>query len=194
LDTRFYEAWINTEHRVLGRKLHPFCLEDALILSLSDSPFLLGTEAGLTYDLEDLQLAATVCSLPGEVFLQARFNRSWQQRLRTWVWSGKWQRRCATEAGLAEECQKFVTYIDDYNSGPETWQDDDAGAGQLRAPWILSTVIYITQHSTYRPREVWKMPIGQAFWIAAVLAEQRGSKGFQFVSEEEAKGLKELGF
>jgi hypothetical protein len=184
MDRRFYEAWFNTEHTVLGRKLHPFCLEDALILSLAESPFLVGTVKGVDYALPDLQLAVKVCSTPGEVFLHARFNRSWLKKLMTSLWV----LRCR-QMNLKEQCQRFVTYIDDYNSPPDLWHDSaDAGDGQLRAPWVLANATFLIRHTTFNPREVWTMPLGQALWYAATLSEQLGAK-VQLVSEEEQAGI-----
>jgi hypothetical protein len=193
VDQRFAEAWFNTDHRVLGRRLHPFCLEDALILSVAESPFLLGSDSKIEYTLPDLQLAAEICSSPAKIFLHARFNRSWLARVRTVFWARRCKKTCATQMGLKRECQLFTNYIDDYYSVPEVWHDESGNEStQLNAPWILGNFVFLLRRTTYRAREIWTMPIGQALWIAAALAEQTGH-GVQIVGEEEADALKEMG-
>lgn len=188
MDQRFYEAWFNTEHKVLGRRLHPFCLNDALILSLAGSPFLLGTEQGIEYGLQDLQIAVKVCSTPATVFLNARLNSTWPSKFRAALWTSQCKRM-----GFEEQCQRFVSYLDDYNSPPATWFDeDDAGDGKLRAPWVLANAVFLIRHTTFTPEQVWSMPLGMALWYCATLSEQLGSK-IQLMSEEEEAGMKALG-
>jgi hypothetical protein len=186
MDARFAESWFNADHRVLGRWLHPFCLEDALILSVAESPFILAVDSRINYSLADLQLAVHICSRPASVFTCAQFTQSWWARLLTAIRS----LRCRTEVGLRIECQRFVNYIDDYYATPGVWHGE--GGQSLNAPWILGTVTFLISHTTFRPREVWTMPIGQAFWIAAVLEEQM-SPEVQIVSEEESAAMREMG-
>lgn len=188
MDRKFNEAWFNADHVVLNRRLHPLCLEDAMVLSLVESPFLLGAGSEVKYAMADLQLAVTICSTPAEVFFNARLETSWLKRLKRILWS----RRCR-KLNLQRECQKFVTYIDDFFSPPDTWHDaDDAGDGTLRAPWILGNVTFLIRNTTFTPREVWRMPLGQALWYCATTSEQLGAK-IQLVSEDEQAGLEALG-
>lgn len=185
MDPRFFEAWFNAQHVVLGRPLHPFCLQDALILSLAESPFLLGISPGVEYSLFDLQLAAKVCSSSADLFLNVKLDSTWRSRLKAMLWT----RRCL-KMDLELECQKFVTYIDDYNSGPETWQGDEEDL--LRAPWVLTNAVFLMRHLAMTEKEIWRMPLGMALWYAATLAEQLGSRS-QLLSEDERKGLEALG-
>lgn len=187
MDQRFYEAWFNTEHQVLGRRLHPFCLNDALILSLAESPFLLGTGSEIHYGLTDLQMAVKICSTPARTFLNARLDREWFGGLRAALWTSQCKRM-----EFSEQCQRFVSYIDDFNSPPLTWHDDgDAGDGKLRAPWVLANACFLIRQTTFTPDEVWTMPLGMSLWYCATISEQLGSK-IQLMSEEEAEGLKQL--
>jgi hypothetical protein len=194
LDPRFYEAWFNADHTVLGRRLHPFCLQDALILSMSESPFLAGTVPGIDYGLEELQVAVTICSTPADTFLHARFNRSWPQKVAVIWWSKKWRKICAHEDALREQCQRFVNYIDDYNSPPEVWYDesDSPEDGKMQAPWILGNVVFLIRHTSFTPQQVWTMPIGQALWYCVTLSEQLGRK-IQVVSTDELEAMREMG-
>lgn len=187
MDPRFYEAWFNTRHVVLGCVLHPFCLEDALILSMMESPFLLGQVSGIDYSMTDLQIAVKVCSTPSDVFLNARLESTRWSRLRS-AW---WTRSCS-RMNLELECQRFVTYVDDFNSSPRTWSDGDAGDGKLRSPWVLANATFLIRNTTFTPREVWTMPLGMALWYCATISEQLGAK-IQLLSDEERKALIELG-
>ncbi len=188
MDQSFYEAWFNADHKVLGRRLHPFCLNDALVLSLAESPFMLGKEPGVRYDLPALQLAVQVCSTPADVFLQARFDRSWPQKLTTFGWT-LWCRR----QDFHTSCQQFLTYIDDYYAVPEVWQNEsDSPGDKLHAPWILGNAVFLMRNTTLSSDEIWTMPIGKALWITATLSEQLGAP-IQIVSEEEQAGMAALG-
>lgn len=186
MDARFAESWFNADHWVLGRRLHPFCLEDALILSVAESPFILAVGSKIHYTLADLQLAVHICSRPASTFTLARFTQSWWRRFLTAIRSLS----CRTEAGLRVECQRFVNYIDDYYATPGVWHSK--AESRLNAPWILGTFVFLVSHTTFRPREVWTMPIGQAFWIAAALEEQLNPDA-QIVGEEEATAMREMG-
>lgn len=185
MDERFYESWFNCRHRVLGRWLHPFCLSDALILSVSGSPFL-SDQTGIRYGLADLQLAVRVCSTPARIFFEARLGQRWHERWTDDLWK-LWTKR----QSLEKQCQAFVNYLDDYYAPPVLWQDE-TGDGVLRAPWVLANAVFLMRHTSYRPEEIWSLPIGQALWIAATLAEQNGAS-VQIVSEEEAAGMAALG-
>lgn len=185
MDPNFLEAWFNTTHRVLGRRLHPFCLEDALILALAESPFLLGIAPGVEYSLLDLQLAVQVCSTPSSRFLNAELRSTWWTKVRRFFWS----RRCHS-MDLELECQKFVSYIDDFNAGPRSWDTGDEKS--LNAPWVLANATFLLRHLNFSPTEVWRMPIGMAFWYAASVSEQIGTT-LELMSEEEYKVLKAAG-
>ena len=188
MDPKFYEAWFNADHVVLGRRLRPFSLGSAMVLSLSDSPFLLGTAPGVDYGLTDLQLAVLVCSTPTQFFFDTRLSSSWWKRLRRILWTRKCKR-----LNFREECQKFVTYIDDYYSPPSTWLDDgDSGDGKLGAPWVLCNATFLMRNTTMSEERVWSMPLGQALWYAATISEQLGAK-IQLLSEEERKALEAMG-
>lgn len=188
MDERFYESWFNRRHRVLGRWLHPFCLSDALILSVAGSPFLLGREPGLRYTLADLQVAVQICSTPAALYFEARLGTGgFWERLRLCLWT----RRYVGE--LESQCQAFVGYLDDFNAPPEVWRDEDTPeTGGMRAPWVLANAVFLMRHTTYRPAEIWAMPLGQALWLAATISEQNGSK-LELVTPEEQAAIEAMG-
>lgn len=187
MDPKFFEAWFNTEHTVLGRRLQPFSLQTALILALCESPFLVGVKPGVDYSMIDLQEAVIACSTPAEIFLNAKLTAGWVERFKRKVWT----LRCA-RMSLREECQKFVTYIDDFNTQPEVWANDDGDGGQLGAPWVLCNAVFLLRNTTMSETRVWTMPLGMALWYAATIAEQMGTR-IQIPTEDERAALEELG-
>lgn len=182
MDQAFHESWFNASHTVLGRKLHPFCFEDALILGLVESPFLASTKGNVRYGLEDLQLAVVICSTDSREFLDASF-RSSPIRAAWWSW------RCR-RMDLQAECQKFVTFIDDYFAPPQVWTEDSDGSG-LGAPWVVSHVTFLMRHLHISERAAWTMPIGKALWYCACVAEQLPG-GSQVASAEEQEAMEAL--
>jgi hypothetical protein len=195
VDERFRESWFNSDHVVLGRRLHPFCLYDALILSEANSPFVTEDEdhAKNTFSLEDLQTAVLICSTDPEVFLASRFVRTWRDRLRLW-WFGVTSRRlCRTVSHLDFQGKLFSAYLRDYNAGPELWHDEgDAPVNAI--PWVLANVVHLIRTTTMTHKEVWRMPIGQAFWYSSSIAIQMGTSKSELMTAEEEAAMKELGY
>ena len=64
----FYEAFINCEHKVLGRRLRPFCLRHCLYLEAIGSPIMRivnGEEVAISR--KDLELAVIICSADRDI-------------------------------------------------------------------------------------------------------------------------------
>lgn len=64
----FYEAFINCEHKVLGRRLKPFCLRHCLYLEAIGSPIMRivnGEEVAISR--KDLELAVIICSADRDI-------------------------------------------------------------------------------------------------------------------------------
>lgn len=117
----FYEAFINCEHKVLGRRLKPFCLRHCLYLEVIGSPIMRivnGEEVAISR--KDLELAVIICSADRDIIAAMkrpnfglrfhRFNR-----------------------GLTA----FLGYLTDFLSLPDMW-DSSEGERAINAPWILS--------------------------------------------------------
>jgi hypothetical protein len=82
--------------------------------------------------------------------------------------------------------------LDDYNSPPDVWKEEDGGEGRLRAPWVLGHSVFMMRHTTFPERAIWTMPLGKLLWYCATLSEQLGEK-VQIVSEEEQEAMEALG-
>lgn len=175
MQAAFVEAVVNRGHRVLGRRLHDFCLYDAIALSLADNPLWTGGDTALT----DLEQAVLICSLPPERFLRAQLApRNWIERLGRWLWKRTNRRRIhALERG------SWNAYIEDFYALPDYW--DCADGKPLRAPWLYGTAVFLEKNTNMTEREICTAPIGKMFWKAAILAERLGIAAAELMTDEE---------
>jgi hypothetical protein len=183
MDNRYLEAVVNKQHVILGRKLHPYCLYDMLILTIAENPLVTRSRA---IGLPDLRQAVIVCSTPYQRFLEARSP------------IGKvpltWWRFVSRNPKTDEELAKFIAYLEDFSARPTFWEDDGGGGpGGLRAPWILKMAAFIECYSNMREEEVMTAPLGKMFWKSAALAELLGMSKSELQTEEEEAAMKEMG-
>jgi hypothetical protein len=191
MDARFLQSWFNSDHRVLGRKLHPFCLYDALILAADGSPFVAEEEGPVPYSLSDLQVAVAVCSGDPHRFLGGRFMSGWWERLRVRAWGWRIRRAMRRDPGyLDRQGEAFNAYLLDHNAGPRFWSDGEAS--EMRAPWLLANVTFLISKTSLDREEAWTMPLGQALWYAGTLAEQMGTGGSEIMTVEEEAAMQEM--
>lgn len=180
MDRRLAESYVNRDdHRVLGVRLHPYCLYDVFFLTLDQNPLLLG---GKEVTTTDLQSAVVICSTPPERLLAAR-RITWRKRL--------WMRLVRRFANWEAELLKFMAYREDFDSRPVFWQGDEGGS--MRAPWVLSISAFLEDHSNMTEREIMTAPLGKMLWKSAALAEQLGVTKSELMSEEEEEAIKEMG-
>lgn len=168
----FYEAFINCKHKVLGKRLKPFCLKHCLYLEAIGSPIMKvvnGEEAEITR--KDLEIAVVICSTDRDIldalsrpYITMKFHRF--------------------KRGLTA----FLGYLTDYLSLPEMW-DRSNGKTTINSPWILSRVILLLSKTNLTREEVWSMPLGELLWYCASFIEQEGFGQIQ--SEEERKMIEE---
>lgn len=168
----FYEAFINCEHKVLGRRLKPFCLRHCLYLEAIGSPIMRivnGEEVSISR--KDLELAVIICSADRDIIAAMkrpnfglrfhRFNR-----------------------GLTA----FLGYLTDFLSLPDMW-DSSEGERAINAPWILSRATLLLSKTNLTLGEIWDMPLGELLWYCASFAEQEGLGQIQ--SDEDKKMILE---
>jgi hypothetical protein len=187
VDPRFYESWFNVQHRILGRTLHPFCFNDALILSAADSLFMgEPTKVSRARLAKELEIAVLVCSTPAGQWYNP--HKGWGYRFL--VKAVNWRRRFSNLETLHKQ---FQAYLRDYNAGPKIWMDGGNSSTSLRAPWVLANVAYLLRCTTLTEERVWTMPIGQALWYSATTAEQTGTSSAEIMSADEEQALRELG-
>lgn len=184
MNQRFLESLVNSDglHRVCGLRLHPFCFYDLLCLELAENALLLRHRDA---DWSDLLIAAKICS--GEPGKWLKPMTRWA-RLGFWLWSIYIRRRYDIKA----EAKKFADYCNDYDSRPAFWSSD-AGAGELKAPWLLAIVTFVEDHSNSSWEEIMGAPAGLVWWKSAALAEQNKMSKSDLISDEDLAGMEALG-
>lgn len=177
-DPRFLEAWVNRAgHRVFGRKLHPLCFLDMLALEAVESPFLPGSLADPKE--ADFHLAIHLLSQPIR-------SLEISDRIAELPW---WRRFVYARYDLGKANAQLQSYFNDYFTTLEMWRADDVGKS-CQAPWILSQVTFLLQHTNLSERDIWTRPIGQMMCYASALEEQLSSS--QVISPEEQEAMQEL--
>lgn len=164
LDPLFSEAFVHAPsgHTILGRKLHPLCAMDLLVLEALASPFLLdGAEAVLS----DLLLAVWILSndhprdcTVGTLELNAD-GKAWVASL-----EGK--------IDLERDCEAVGTFFKDYFSLPEMMRTvADNPLTPAGAPWMLRHVLMVVRQLHIPLYEAWTMGIGQLIWYCCAIEE-----------------------
>jgi hypothetical protein len=189
VDGRFLEAFFNEPyHRVCGRRLRPLCLYHSLFLIVDDNP-LHACKEGDAVTWTDLITASLVCSAPDASLRHRQFlPRGFVGRMMAMVWMSTVRHRFK----LAMELAKFEAYLKDYSARPKFWTDVDGEPGTVKAPWILSILTFLEDHTNSSEHEILSMPIGWALWKSASLAEQLGMNRSEIVSEDEENAIAAL--
>lgn len=183
MDSRLAESFVNRDdHVVLGRKLHDFCLYDVFLLALDGNPLYLKHRK---VEKDDLLAAVSICSSDPERFMRVRTQGLWA-KLKDAVWKWKWRRR-----SIALELRKWEAYVDDFDARPVFWEGE--GGEPMKAPWVLSVLTFLEDHTNMGEREIMTAPLGKMLWKSASLAEQLGMSKSQIMTEEEEEALKEMG-
>ena len=152
----FQESFANTGHRVLGRRLRPFCLYYQFWLDTLDLPLLRGEPSSLA----DLELGTRLCCCrygEAEAMVGRRIGRLGQAR-----WLLKTLRTRADR-----EFAAFDVYIRDWFAPPETRfkapATEDGTTYQMFPP-TLSLACALIKHTGWEPPTVWMLPLGQVHW------------------------------
>jgi hypothetical protein len=173
----FYEAFINCEHIVLGKKLLPFCLRHCLFLEAIDSPYmkvLNGIESEITR--RDLELVVLVCSAKCDILTalsKANYIQNWYIKFHS----------------FKSASTKFLSYLSDYVALPELWENGESEV-VLNSPWILSKATLLLSKTSMTSDEIWNMPLGELLWYCAAFAEQEGVAQIQ--SDDEKSAIDEI--
>lgn len=153
----FYEAFINCEHKVLGRRLKPFCLRHCLYLEAIGSPIMRivnGEEVSISR--KDLELAVIICSADRDI-IAAMKRPNFGLRFHRF--------NCGLTA--------FLGYLTDFLSLPDMW-DSSEGERAINAPWILSRATLLLSKTNLTLGEIWDMPLGGFYGTVQVSRNKRG--------------------
>jgi hypothetical protein len=165
-DTGFVEAFSNTDHTVLGKRLDPFCLWHQLNLEVAQSKILTGDKLTPL----DLWIAVRICTTP------------WTPHHRAPVLKPPGTLKFLWDVGrfnFAEEVAKMSAYLVDYSMGPRFWpnqHESKEGAGDRDMDEILEMVSILIHLGGVSLQEAWTMPIGAARWLNTALLKVSGNK------------------
>lgn len=189
MDDSFYQAHVHSgPHYVLGRKLHPLCLQDILRFMLVGSPYgRVQDNSGGSFPvtLGELRIAVSICSTPLEEYVRATSNRHLVPVLKN-----LWWKRQTEKLNLDLEVAKFDAYFNDYFSTPELWETTGESSA-IGAPWPLAIAASLMSKTAMARNEVWTMPVGEAIWLNASILEQAGAT--EIASAEQIEAMYELG-
>lgn len=180
-DPVFASAYIDAGHihRVLGKRLRPFCLWHLYLLQVADSPFL---QAG-TVNLYHLRRAVGICRL--------RYQES-KTKLPIFP-------IILTPPYFKREVQKFLDYVGDYLHRPEYTimpltefnRQKSVTRGPSPAPDAVQVAFDAASGANVPIREAWEMPIGQAYIAQAMFLKRQGML-VDFMNESEREFQKAM--
>lgn len=183
MDDQYLESCITrSDHQILGRSMHPFCLRDLLNLIAIGSPCL-SSQREIT--IGDLQQAGWLCS--NDPFRAGATPSSYtgtrKTEYETFILN-------TMEWPLRPHLARWNDYLEDFWTKPEQWEETDGNGREVTGPWVLYVSTMLMHRTSLTYREVWTMPIGELMWIKAQLEEIVG--GVQFQTPEEKAEMARL--
>lgn len=176
MDAKFLASIFAAPPKILGRQLKPFCCGHAATLAAVNSPFL--SDGKVTP--EELIVAVWVCSQTYEDG-KSRFREepvAIESECKAWGKSvGQWNFEAANAL--------FQIYLSEHTRAPDRWKNKEAKKG--KAPWPLTIVTSLMQELNISLSEAWNMPLQEALWYYAAIAESKGDDSL--ISEEERQRL-----
>ncbi len=196
MDESFLSALFPRRHRILGRRLRPYCYGHVVALAAAASPFLAAPGSGAVATAGDVLAALRICAAPGWPLLSPeRFGPRPGD-----VWRRWWLERRPER--LRAAAQAFRDYQDDYSQFPEFWEEESLADGEgeedgllehaadgrtLSAPVALVRVCALISRTTLTHAEAWRMPVGLPLWYSATIDEMEGAK-LRFLRESDVDG------
>jgi hypothetical protein len=167
-----------SEWEVCGFMLKPFCLQHFVTLQVFNSPIVL-TEKSL--QPEDLAIAIRVCSgYEGIMSLEKKptLKEKW------------FNYKLANNPDFLEKCTKeFANYIKCYCEAPKLWDGGDEGSGKTKEkmPSHLALAVFLMKYTSLTENEIWRMPLGRAYWYTVAIGINEGGKLEVISTEDEEK-------
>lgn len=164
-ETALLEDFIHGEHRLLGKRLRPYCLWHRLLLEALEHPIITGAP------LEPGHLVTAVG------VLRTRFGHSDTRK----PWIGPWRAYRLATGGFEKEMEKLRAYLSDFFRKPEyafVAQPTPKGGTTPQKitppPETFRVAADVIGWSHWPEAYVWEMPIGAALWYQASALQQRG--------------------
>jgi hypothetical protein len=161
-DERFVEAFVSRPggHRVMGRRLMPFCAWHRLQLEYVQSPLVLGGEVSWG----QLDLASAICATQFPVAVEYKPPHRWMAFWRAWRWP------------VVRELRAFEAYLADYASGPQIMENEGDDKSVPDIDPIMTEVVAYRKMSGCAREEAWNVPLGEMAWMNAAYARMQGAK------------------
>lgn len=171
---RFAESWFNGTHRIVRRKLRPFCLWHFLYLDLIDSPLAPGARTPSDIGWEELDVASRICCLEYDQQLPVKQTRMERVRSQANLFVAM------AQSTKEQQIDAFIDYIEDYFAPPEfnAWKEHSNAKPRGNPPdplSIASATIMLFGGGPAIEKFVWEMPIGKAYWYGSTLHYNRGA-------------------
>lgn len=162
-DERFAQAFLhNQTHKVLGKRLFPFCLWHKLQLEYVNSPVVAGGPVSIT----DLFLAVAICRTQFPVIATLDVPKRGIKRTFWMLW--------AERVNIQRELAAFQSYCEDFCSMPKI---EMAKKGE-KMPDMDDTLsdVALYRKMTGSPRsEPWNIPVGELAWMNASFSRSEGA-------------------
>lgn len=166
-DDRFLEAIAHAEHRILGRRLHPYSTWHEFNLQAINSPFLTGEGISIKDCVALVRICSTQYRTGGPVP---------ELRARWWWWPRLWRTRMSV---LVREIEAYMV---DYAVGPKFWPNQHKAlveGGQAmedrEIDELLEQVTWYEQNTRCGDEAAWNMPLGLLRWKNACFSKFQGA-------------------
>jgi hypothetical protein len=144
-------------------------LGHAVLLAACESPFLSSGKFGS----DELVFGIWIC---GHKFEDARKKLTEENiKLEFYHWGKQFG-----NFNFEEVSKEFLEYLEHHTRSPKTW--NKANQKKCHAPWALSIATVLMKELGFPESEAWNMPLQQALWYFASVAE---SNGIEYLVPEE---------
>ncbi len=177
----FFQAICCQPPAVFGRRLRPFSLSHAYILSSLGNGWARHGEGSRS----ELLHAVWICSQPHAVNT-VQVLRPPLMRLALFA-------LLARRYDYKSESQQFVQYMADYLEIPDHWAADGSASSGFRAPWQFHFAINLVRTCGMTIEQAWDTPVALARCYYDIVSEEKGDTSLVSMREKElaeAEGLK----
>ena len=173
----FLESFLHEEYTILGYKLHPFCLDDWIILDALRSPLIYGGPVSMM----DIHLAVTACSV-GSVseFYKVTRKPSLWRRVFT---------RLISKVKVTPVLAQFNRYMEDHL--PIFPLLKPPGASSTKCPGVFVCAARLVRAGEGRAN-VRRMPLGEVLAWSMAIGESEGNPSSTLLTDMDLQILSEM--
>lgn len=165
IDERFAEAFIQSEHKLMGMAVLPFCSWHKLQLEIIQSPVLLGEPITLA----NIWQMAKICQTVYPIAAVFPAKNTWFAR---WGWFLRFRK-----FNVVQQAKAVSEYLKDHNSGAKLWDTKKSGQAKERdCDDNLDAVSYYLNKTKCSEVEAWMLPLGKLSWYNLMFARMDGAE------------------